>query len=249
MRLDCYHFFNKVWYDKITINVNENSILNNILNNIKDWVMSWFKTLETHGELLLSRRHLEKYMSRHESLIGNGRIDKIAKLIQAIITHQNSLLHLHFKEVCTFDFIGDSIVEGANSHLKKGTVKVSNSMNISNSGITQLKATEEKYHKKNMASASKINSKKTWSKSLTKDYLTTYAEGLSCTNFDRRKIDGTTFIGNLKNGSINFFVQSKVRYFLNKIYVKFFLKIFFQSYYIDPSQNKNTTKLLIFFPK
>ena len=63
MRLDCYHFFNKVWYDKITINVNEKSIPNNILNNIKDWVMSWFITLETHGELLLSRRYLEKYMS------------------------------------------------------------------------------------------------------------------------------------------------------------------------------------------
>ena len=30
------------------------------------------------------------------------------RLIQATITHQNSLLHLHFKEVCTFDFIGDS---------------------------------------------------------------------------------------------------------------------------------------------
>ena len=100
-----------------------------------------------------------------------------------------------FKNVCTFDFIGDSIVEGANNHLKKGTIKVSNKLSISSSGITQLRATEEKYHKKSLLAASKINSSKTWSNSLTKDYLTQYAEGSACSNFDSRRFYTTKYVG------------------------------------------------------
>ena len=53
--------------------------------------------------------------------------------------------------------------------------------------MTQLKAAKEKNLKESIKSAKSVNSKKIWSKSLTKDFLTDYAEGLACSNFDRKK--------------------------------------------------------------
>ena len=106
------------------------------------------------------------------------------------------MLHCHFKDVSTFDFIGDSIVESANFPLKNGNISVSNKMDLSNSGFTQVKATHEKFTKECLSSALKINSSKTWSKSKTSEYLTDYAEGLACSNFDRRHQYTKKYIGN-----------------------------------------------------
>ena len=74
------------------------------------------------------------------------------------------LLHPYFKNVCTFDFLGDSIVEGANYPLKNGPISVSNNMEISNSAYTQLKSTEAKFTKEAISSANRLNSSKTWTK-------------------------------------------------------------------------------------
>ena len=127
--------------------------------------MSWFKTLETKNELIVSKKFLDKYMSNNSSTIGSTKLEKITKLIQQILTHQHELLHCYFKSKCTFDFIGDSIVEGMNYPLKQGPLGVSSRNDISSSGYTQLKSCVEKTQKSNLESASKLNSIKTWSQS------------------------------------------------------------------------------------
>ena len=59
-------------------------------------------------------------------------------------------------------------------------------MNIDTSAITLVNATISQFNKKSVAAAKKINVNSQWTKSLTKGYLTDYAEGLSCAVFDRR---------------------------------------------------------------
>ena len=102
---------------------------------------------------ILSKQYFDSYIAANSNIIGVGRIQKITKLINSVIVHQSQLLHLHFKDRCTFDFIGDSIVEAANGPLKKGPISVGNNMEISNSGLTQVKATEAKYLKESISSA------------------------------------------------------------------------------------------------
>ena len=118
LRLDCYHFFNKQWYDQIFTNCDDNNSLRIILTNIKNWILTWFKDLETKNELITSKQILDKYMSKNAEVIGSSRLEKITKLIQQVMTHQHELLHCYFKSKCTFDFIGDSIVEGIHYPLK-----------------------------------------------------------------------------------------------------------------------------------
>ena len=88
--------------------------------------------------------------------------------------------------MCTFDFLGDSIVEASNYNVKNGPQAVNGKMSIDTSAITLVIATITKFNKESISAAKKINTDSLWTTSLTKDYLTTYAEGLSCSVFDRR---------------------------------------------------------------
>ena len=185
-RLDCYHFHKKVWYQKIVPVCTDTPEAKSVLRLLNNWIMSWFKRLESIEELNISHTLLIHYLDQKNMVIGTACAELTAKHITSIISHKEQLLHPYFKDVASFDFISDSIVESANNPLKNGIMGVSSAMEISNSGLQQVKSTAVKSMKEDVSSAQRINYTMTWSKSLTKDYLTDYAEGLSCSNFDRR---------------------------------------------------------------
>ena len=186
LRLDCYHFFNKVWIEKVVVKCKPSYAAKQKLEIVKTWISTWFKVIETEEELSISNKYLQAYLLTINTIIGEVSMEESTKLIQKIINKKTKLLHPYFKDVCTFDFIGDSIVESANFPIKNGPISVSNNMDLSNSAFTQLKSTEAKYKKEQISSAKQLNLSKTWTTSYTKQYLTDYAEGIACSNFDRR---------------------------------------------------------------
>lgn len=185
LRLDCFHAFVNIWRENIKI---PDSIEAKEASDIMyKWIMSWFRTLETQEELDISLNEFNQYFASKQKCFSDKTVEAITKLIVSIINKKSKLLHPYFKYVCTFDFLGDTIVECANnSLLKRGPLGVSSQMKISTSGLTQMKAAKEKNLKETLNAAKTINSSKTWTKSLTKEYLTDYAEGLACSNFDNR---------------------------------------------------------------
>ena len=60
-----------------------------------------------------------KYEIKSENV--QEAIEKIALSIENNLTY---LSHFHFKDVCTFDFLGDGITEAANRSLKDGKISV-----------------------------------------------------------------------------------------------------------------------------
>ena len=72
----------------------------------------------------------------------------LLKVFSAIQKNFRFVAHCYFKDVCTFDLKGDSIVEAANSGLKGGSLSVSTSMKIHTSAGTQLKIGENQTMKK-----------------------------------------------------------------------------------------------------
>ena len=66
----------------------------------------------------------------------------------AIQNNFQYVAHWYFKDVFTFDFKGDTIVEAANSCLKICSLSVSTSMKIHTSAGTQLKIGENQSIKK-----------------------------------------------------------------------------------------------------
>ena len=197
-RLDCYHFYTKVWYEKVIPSADDEVISKNIIKNLNNWIMSWFKKIETKQELDISMKLFKKYLNKVNSTIGHTCAEHIVKVVDNIINSEENLLHPYFKNVCTFDFIGDSIVESANFPLKNGNKGVSSKMDISTSALTQLQAADDKVSKEMIRSAKKINSKNIWTKSLTSEVLTDYAEGLAYSTFDSRTYYTKKYVGDHK---------------------------------------------------
>ena len=199
LRLDCYHFFNKVFMEKVVLKAKDNEEAKQSLKVIKDWIMTWFKYIESKFEYEYSLNKFKSFFETTHQCLGDAAVDELTKLVNNINTKRKFLLHYYFMDIATFDFLGDSIVESVNFSLKKGNLKVSSKMDISNSGFTQLKSTEAKYMKEYIASAKAINRTNTWTQSKTSKYLTDYCEGLACLNYDRsneytfRKVSHNTF--------------------------------------------------------
>ena len=159
LRLDCYHFFNKIFMEKVVLKAKDNDNTKQSLKLIKDWIMSWFKYIETKEEFDYSLERFNSYFESMLNYLGDAAVDELTKLVNNIKSKRKFLLHYFFIDVATFDFLGKSIVESVNFSLKKGNLKVSSKMDLSNSGYTQLKSTEAKYMKEHISSAKSLNKK------------------------------------------------------------------------------------------
>ena len=89
------------------------------------------KDYKTNQELDISINLFKKYLNKVKNIIGHSYSEHIVKLVDSIVNSQENLLHPYIKDVFTFDFIGDSIVESGNFPLKNGTKGVSSKMDIS----------------------------------------------------------------------------------------------------------------------
>jgi hypothetical protein len=188
LRLDCYHFYRKVWNKNVDPFVGDHVQSKLILMKIDKWIMSWFKEIETQYEFDISLIYLKKFMETTTKVIGQYCSDTISNLLTKLVNKQKLLFHHHFLTTTNFDFLGDSFIEALNQSIKKGPISVNAKMDISNSGFTQLKATSATSIKRKLERAKNINTKKLWSISNTSSYLTKYAEGLMCDIYDRRAL-------------------------------------------------------------
>ena len=186
LRLDCYHFYRKIWNQKVVPHVGDHTLSKLKLHKLDQWIMSWFKNTETQQEFDISLIYFKKYLQTTTQFIGLYCNETISNLLTKMVNKQKSLFHHHFLDTTNFDFLGDSFIEALNQSIKRGPISVNSKMDISNSGFTQLKATTAKSLKRKLETAKDINTNKLWSNSKTSDYLTTYAEGIMCDIFDRR---------------------------------------------------------------
>ena len=109
------------------------------------------------------------------------------KLLNSIEGKKENLLNYYFLYCTNFDFLGDSIVEAANTSIKTGPYKVNNSMSIHTSSYQQVQGTQAIAKRKSCEKSANINKKKIWTRTKTAVVLTDFAEGLCCANFDRTK--------------------------------------------------------------
>ena len=114
-----------------------------MLGNIFDYV-------ESKEEMICCMNHFHTYFkSIKTSLKSENVIEAIEKIVISVSNKLEYIAHYNFMRISTFGFLGDSIVEAANSGIKSGSVRVATSMKINLSGSTQIKISENQTHKKN----------------------------------------------------------------------------------------------------
>ena len=204
LRLDCYHFYRKVWSERIHPCAKRNTQSKPILHTLDKWIMSWFKYIESSQEFDISLKYFTIYLESIQSIIGQFCVEQIIELKTKMIGKKEFLFHHHFLTITNFDYLGDSFIEALNQSIKRGPIAVNSRMDMSNSAFTQLKGTTVKSMKRNLDGAKYINTKNLWSQSRTSSYLTPYAEGIMCDIFDRK----SQYI-NIRSGPMQWMVVHK----------------------------------------
>ena len=137
----------KEWKDKIEYKVNSKEA-DSILNILKQKVSDLFDYFETVDELNLSVKHYKYYNQVKIYLKSEPACGSIEVVFLGIQNKFQYVAHCYFKDMCEFNFKGESIVEAANSGLKTGSLSASTSMKIHTSAGTQLKIGENQTMKK-----------------------------------------------------------------------------------------------------
>ena len=125
------------------------------LDVMKRWVMSWLRVIETESEFFISLKEFKFDFKSIENIIGEVSALGVSCVLQKILSKRHYLLHYHLADVCTFDFLGDSIVEASNYNVKKGPQSVNGKMDIDRSAITLVNATITKFSRELLAVAKK----------------------------------------------------------------------------------------------
>ena len=69
-------------------------------------------------------------------------IEVIDKIVIPVTNKLEYVAHYNFMRISTFGFLGDSIVEAADSGMKSGSVRVATNVKVNLSGSTQIKISE-----------------------------------------------------------------------------------------------------------
>ena len=148
-RLDKYHLLKKEWLDKVSLKVSGEEATT-IIDILLGMLTDLFDYVETEDEMKLTIKHFKRYYAKVKSQLKSEYVQQEVEAIAlSIETNLSFICNCYFKDVTTFGFLGDSIVEAANSGLKSGGVNVSTNMTINNSGSAQLKITENQAQRKN----------------------------------------------------------------------------------------------------
>jgi hypothetical protein len=107
-------------------------------------------------------------------------------VVQSLLPLKFQWLRCFFLYKRSLDAKANSVVESQNSSLKHGTVKVSSSLGIETSTQRMTDYANLIHHRKSVNTAGAVTSTPLWSASGTAGWLTNYAEGLICSNMDRR---------------------------------------------------------------
>ena len=151
------------------------------------WIQSWFWDIESEAEFQLSLQLFYAYLGSCRTEANKDMITAIRNfVVQGLLPVKCQWLRCYFLFTRSLDAKANSVVESQNSSLKHGTVKVTSNLGIECATQRMTDYAKLIHHRKSVNEASDVTSTPLWSASGTVGWLTSYAEGLICSNMDRR---------------------------------------------------------------
>lgn len=117
LRLDTYHLVSKRIYELInrSLPLQEQEII----KVFHEWVVNLLSYVETPTEYTISRSNLDRYLKSVESVVRECTMITMNDILSSVDSKEEYTSGYHFTTTTDFGFVGDSIVEAANSVLKR----------------------------------------------------------------------------------------------------------------------------------
>ena len=137
-RLDTYHVLKHRWATQVIVTVSSKEG-STILKNVLSMLSSSIDYPESEDKMRMCIQHYQQYYnSVKEELKSDNSCKYIEEVAMSIEINMEFLCHYNFIDVTTLYLVGDSIVEGSNSGLKRVNVTVSTDMNIDTLSLNQV---------------------------------------------------------------------------------------------------------------
>jgi hypothetical protein len=168
-------------------------------------VYSWVFDVESEAEFKYSMAKYDVFFHNVKHTLGDKLAEEVQLAVGRVLSNIEKVGAHKFQRVATMGYVGSSIVEGTIVGIKRGGLAAKASMNIDVAGNQMLQQVYHHSHRRSISSAQGIHRHQHWSCSLTKNFLTSYQEGLASKNFDSRD----SYVS-IKAGSSNcWYVTSK----------------------------------------
>jgi hypothetical protein len=193
-----FHLLVIAWRKKVLPFVLDDAPTEAIAVTAYQWIQTWFWNIESEAEFKMSLDDFYAFLDRSRTEANTAMLTAIRNFVlQSLLPLQYQWLRCHFLYKRSLDAKANSVVESQNSSLKHGTVKVSSSLGIETSTQRMTDYANLLHNRKSVSAAGAVTSTPLWSASGTAGWLTNYAEGLICSNMDRRLLykvtQGTCF--------------------------------------------------------
>ena len=127
-RLDFYHHFTQVWEDNCSLRPFHSDEIKIVLSQIRLWLKSWYTKLESKDEYDCSKTKFDSYVLNHAQMLGGDLMKGVEKCTHNFEKDINSVGNWNYLLCTTFGFVGSTLVEIANSGIKRGHNAVKASM-------------------------------------------------------------------------------------------------------------------------
>jgi hypothetical protein len=193
-----FHLLVIAWRKKVLPFVLDDAATEAIAVTAYQWIQTWFWNIESEAEFQMSLDDFYAFLDSSRTEANTAMLTAIRNFVlQSLLPLQYQWLRCHFLYKRSLDAKANSVVESQNSSLKHGTVKVSSSLGIETSTQRMTDYANLLHYRKSVSAAGAVTSTPLWSASGTAGWLTHYAEGLICSNMDRRLLykvtQGTCF--------------------------------------------------------
>jgi hypothetical protein len=182
-----FHLLVIAWRKKVLPYVLADAATESIAVTAYQWIQSWFWDTESEAEFELSLEEFYAFLESSRTDANSLLMTAIRNfVVQGLLPVKFQWLRCYFLYKRSLEAKANSVVESQNSSLKHGTVKVTSNLGIDFATQRMTDYAKLIHHRKSMNTASAVTSTPLWSASGTAGWLTDYAEGLICSNMDRR---------------------------------------------------------------
>ena len=182
-----FHLLVIAWRKKVLPFVSPDAVTEAIAITAYQWIQSWFWDIESESEFDVSLAEFYLFLTTSRTDSNAVMLLEIRNFVlKTLIPVKLQWLRCYFLYSRSFNTKANSVVESQNSSLKHGTVKVSSNLGIETATQRMTDYANLVHSRKAISVATTVLSTPLWSNSGTKGWLTDYAEGIVCSNMDRR---------------------------------------------------------------
>jgi hypothetical protein len=179
-----YHLLEQEWMRYVNPATKSSSEAVELCDKYKKWMVSWFKEYYTESQFKHSFRLFEDHLESSRGILGSACASAINDLWGGLKTKTYKWAFPYKSDKFHLDIIASSMTEAINGGMKQVGPSPLASKTLADSSAVMIHHSNNLERKRELYNSVQVDKTPLWSSSITKHYLTTFAEGIAIHDYD-----------------------------------------------------------------